>query len=225
MIGGFTRQGTQFYCLPLSAARLPSVGTPNPVKRRFLSAAAEAIIPALLLAALIILHPVSIDLAVERFFAPDGTFPLQNSAALLFFHKWAKLLTVFVALGVIAIAVKDRAKISPRISVTEAGYLITAILVCVGTVSVLKDMTGVYCPVSTTFFGSTHPILAPHFGFRRLRRNRFQSDPLLVCFQTPPSDPCPRRSLFRYPLRNGLRCHSDDAGIPLPEPQCGDVPS
>ncbi len=26
-------------------------------------------------------------------------------------------------------------------------------------------MTGVYCPVSTTFFGSTHPILAPHFGF------------------------------------------------------------
>lgn len=85
--------------------------------------------------------------------------------ALLFFHKWAKLLTVFVALGVIAIAVKDRAKISPRISVTEAGYLITAILVCVGTVSVLKDMTGVYCPVSTTFFGGTHPILAPHFGF------------------------------------------------------------
>ena len=135
------------------------------MKRRFLSAAAEAIIPALLLAALIILHPVSIDLAVERFFAPDGTFPLQNSAALLFFHKWAKLLTVFVALGVIAIAVKDRAKISPRISVTEAGYLITAILVCVGTVSVLKDMTGVYCPVSTTFFGGTHPILAPHFGF------------------------------------------------------------
>jgi membrane-associated PAP2 superfamily phosphatase len=30
---------------------------------------------------------------------------------------------------------------------------------------VLKDMTGVYCPVSTTFFGGTHPILAPHFGF------------------------------------------------------------
>ena len=232
MNGGFTRQGTHFNCLPLSAAGLPSVGTLNPVKRRFLSAAAEAIIPALLLAALIILHPVSIDLAVERFFAPDGTFPLQNSAALLFFHKWAKLLTVFVALGVIAIAVKDRAKISPRISVTEAGYLITAILVCVGTVSVLKDMTGVYCPVSTTFFGGTHPILAPHFGFspwqllaRRLCRNRFQPDPLLVCFQTSPSDPCPRRSLFRYPLRNGLRCHSDDAGIPLPEPQCGDVPS
>ena len=165
MNGGFTRQGTHFNCLSLSAAGLPSIGTLNPVKRRFLSAAAEAIIPALLLAALIILHPVSIDLAVERFFAPDGTFPLQNSAALLFFHKWAKLLTVFVALGVIAIAVKDRAKISPRISVTEAGYLITAILVCVGTVSVLKDMTGVYCPVSTTFFGGTHPILAPHFGF------------------------------------------------------------
>lgn len=100
------------------------------MKNRFLSAAAEAIIP-----------------------------------ALLFFHKWAKLLTVIAALGVIAIAVKDRAKIAPRISVAEAGYLITAILVCVGVVSVLKDMTGVYCPVSTTFFGGTHPILAPHFGF------------------------------------------------------------
>ena len=53
MNGGFTRQGTHFNCLPLSAAGLPSVGTLNPVKRRFLSAAAEAIIPALLLAALI----------------------------------------------------------------------------------------------------------------------------------------------------------------------------
>ncbi len=100
------------------------------MKNRFLSAAAEAIIP-----------------------------------ALLFFHKWAKLLTVIAALGVIAIAVKDRAKIAPRISVAEAGYLITAILVCVGVVSVLKDMTGVYCPVSTTYFGGTHPILEPRFGF------------------------------------------------------------
>ena len=39
-------------------------------------------------------------------------------------------------------------------------------LLCVGVVSLLKHMTGVYCPVSTTFFGGTHPILTPSLGFR-----------------------------------------------------------
>lgn len=193
MNGGFTRQGTHFNCLPLSAAGLPSVGTLNPVKRRFLSAAAEAIIPALLLAALIILHPVSIDLAVERFFAPDGTFPLQNSAALLFFHKWAKLLTVFVALGVIAIAVKDRAKISPRISVTEAGYLITGNTrlrrdslsaerydrgLLPGFHDVLRRYASDSCPSLWIQPFSPWQLLA-----RRLCRNRFQPDPFWFAFR------------------------------------------
>lgn len=50
------------------------------MKDVFLSAAAEAIIPALLLTeALIIAKRSPIDLAVERFFAPDGTFPLRTA--------------------------------------------------------------------------------------------------------------------------------------------------
>ena len=129
-------------------------------------AAAEAIVPILLLAALILIHPVSIDLAVERFFAPDGVFPLRNAPLLVLFHKWAKLVTALVGIAVIAAALTDRKKPSPRVTVTEAAYFITAMLLCVGVVSLLKHMTGVYCPVSTTFFGGTHPILTPSLGFR-----------------------------------------------------------
>lgn len=134
--------------------------------RRIPLAAAEAIVPILLLAALILIHPVSIDLAVERFFAPDGVFPLRNAPLLVLFHKWAKLVTALVGIAVIAAALTDRKKPSPRVTVTEAAYFITAMLLCVGVVSLLKHMTGVYCPVSTTFFGGTHPILTPSLGFR-----------------------------------------------------------
>lgn len=109
-------------------------------------AAAEAIVPILLLAALILIHPVSIDLAVERFFAPDGVFPLRNAPLLVLFHKWAKLVTALVGIAVIAAALTDRKKPSPRVTVTEAAYFITAMLLCVGVVSLLKHMTGVYCP-------------------------------------------------------------------------------
>lgn len=65
-------------------------------------AAAEAIVPLLLLAALILIHPVSIDLAVERFFAP----------LLVLFHKWAKLITAFVGIAVIAAARRSPARVS-----------------------------------------------------------------------------------------------------------------
>lgn len=135
------------------------------MKTRLLAVTVEAIIPLLLLAALIAFHPVSIDLAMERFFAPRGTFPFQGNELFTLFHKWAKLITIAVVAAVIAVARQDRGRISPRISVPEAAYIVTAMAVCVAAVSVLKNMTGVYCPVATTYFGGTHPILDPHFGF------------------------------------------------------------
>ena len=107
---------------------------------------------------------------MERFFAPRGTFPFQGNELFTLFHKWAKLITIAVLAAVIAVARQDRGRISPRISVLEAAYIVTAMAVCVAAVSVLKNMTGVYCPVATTYFGGTHPILDPHSGSLSPRR-------------------------------------------------------
>lgn len=174
------------------------------------------ILPAALLALLIIAPPHAFDLAVSKGFYADGWPWHGNADVALWLHKAPKALPVAVglmALGICATLIAQGRQLLHEERGRRAFYTFVAMSLCGIAVWWLKGTTGVSCPWSVDAFGGTHPITDPSFSFTFRPGNCWPAGHagtgfclFALYFALRGVKPCLARAAFVFALLFGLLC-------------------
>ena len=126
--------------------------------------------PLAAMAALLMFDPWPLDFAVSRmFYVPDAGFVARRSFLLEnVLHGYFKQVLIVLAVGVVICYLLSflPTRLLPRFRPwrRELGYLVLAITLSTGIVTLLKALTEVHCPWSLTTFGGNEtftPLLDP----------------------------------------------------------------
>lgn len=141
-----------------------------PTSSRVFNVRIALAIPLAAMALLLVFDPAPLDFAVSGwFYVPDAGFVARRSFLLEnVLHVYIKQVLIVLAVGVVICYLLSvlPTRLRPRLLPwrRELGYLVLAIALATGIVTLLKALTEVHCPWSLTAFGGNEtftPLLEP----------------------------------------------------------------